>query len=124
MHSSRPDRIATAEDNSKPAKRRDETVGLGLAALDVLRGDNVEKQLAESGAAKNRFGLGAQRAGRDHQRKPMRAFARELLGARVENLAIRKHRLIDRGLARNQACDVLFCLRPSDSRAASVAKQS
>src|ERR1017187_1812501 len=104
----RPDRIAMAEDKSKPPKRRDETVRLGLAALDVLRGDNVEKQLAKSGAAKNRFGLGAQRAGRDHQRKPLRAFARELLGARVQNLAIRNHRLIDRGFLRDQARDMFL----------------
>ena len=82
-------------------------VGLGLAALDVFRRDNVEKQLAQSGAAKNRFGLGAQRAGRDHQRKSMRAIAHELLRARVENLALRNHRLIDDGLARNQIRDVI-----------------
>src|ERR1019366_7628177 len=104
----RPDRIATAEDKSKPAKRRDETVGLGLAVRNVLRRDNIEKHLAKPGAAKNRFGLGAQRAGRDHQRKPLRAFARELLGARVENLALRNHRLIDRGLARDQARDMFL----------------
>src|SRR5208282_3950410 len=100
-------RIALPQQTSKPAKSRDETVGLRLAARDVLRRDNVEKQLAESGAVKNRFGLGAQRAGRDHQRKPLRAIARELLGARVENLAIRNHRLIDGGFARDQSRDVL-----------------
>src|SRR5208282_501341 len=101
-------RIALPQQTSKPAKSRDETVGLRLAARDVLRRDNVEKQLAESGAVKNRFGLGAQRAGRDHQRKPLRAFARELLGARVENLAFRNRRLIDRGLARDQARDMFL----------------
>src|ERR1019366_9383704 len=103
-----PDRIAMPEDKSKPPKRRDESVGRRLAALDVLRRDNVEKQLAQSGAAKNRFGLGAQRAGRDHQRKSSRAFAHELLRARVENLAIRNHRLIDHGFARHQARDMFL----------------
>src|SRR5208282_3416576 len=87
---------------------RDKTVGLGLAALDVLRGDNIEKQLAKSGAPKNRFGLGAQCAGHDHQRKSSRAVAHELRRAGVENFALSNLRLIDGGLARDQTRDALL----------------
>src|SRR5271168_3447029 len=100
-------RIALPQQISDTPERQDKTVGLGLAMLDVLGRDNVEKQFAQSGAAQNRLGLGAQRAGRDHQWEPLCAVAHELLRAWKKNVALRNHRLVYDSLARDQFRDML-----------------
>ncbi len=100
------DRVALAQQKSQPPQSRDETVGRRLAMLDVFGGDDIEEQIANTGAAQNHFGLIAQRAGHEHQGEARRALAHELGRARIHHIAIANHFLVDRGLARDQVLDV------------------
>ena len=101
----RRDRIALAKQKTQSAQRRDESVGLGLAVLDILSRDDIDKQIAQTGAAQNHLGLGAQRARDDHQRKSRRALAHEIGRARIHHVAIANHVLVTRGFARDQRID-------------------
>ena len=44
----RHDRIALAQQKTQPAQRHGESVGLGLAALDILRRDDIDEQIAQT----------------------------------------------------------------------------
>src|ERR1700682_1923043 len=99
------DRIALAEHKADSPERCDKAVGLRLSVLHVFSRDDIEKQLADFRAAENRLRFDPQRAGRDHQRKSARAVANELLRARIENVALGKHLLVDHALARSKFRD-------------------
>ena len=101
-------RVALPQQITDTPECCDEPVGLGFAMLDILGCDNVKKQIAKSTAAQNRFGLGAQRAGRDHQRKPMRTIAHKFLSAGIQHISLCNHGLVHDRLARNQIRDMLL----------------
>src|SRR5258705_12232971 len=98
-------RIALAQHKADPPKRRDKPVRLWLPALHILGRDNIEKQIADFRAPKNRLRLDPQSTGRDHQWKPPRAITNKLLRARIQDLALGKHLLVNNALARSKFRD-------------------
>jgi len=73
-------RVALTQQISDTPSAAMKAVGLGLAALDVLSRDNIEKQLAQvRRGGRIASASGAQRAGRDHQRNRCAQSADELL---------------------------------------------
>src|SRR6266478_5594676 len=95
-------RIALAQHKTDSPQRRDKAVRLRLPVLDVFSRDDIEKQIAQFRAAKNRLRLDPQSAGRNNQREPFRTIAHKLLRARIKNVALGKHLLVNNALARSK----------------------
>ena len=86
-------------------QRHEKGIGRGFAALHILRADDIDEQLAKTGAAQDRFSLDAQGAGGQHQGKSACTCAHEVLGGGIKEILAVDQLHVARGLARDQFVD-------------------